>query len=193
MNIRNSLTSAKSYTNKVVKRLSKRDNAYVRALMFLGINVFGSFLALIAVAVMIGFKTTESPHAFQLIRNGEVIIICISLIISALYTLYENLKSKKTGTTLLFWSNILIAILAILFYPLLIEKQVLEMPIELNSQTYLKQYRMIKTVSIVLLCFTVLSTYIIQVIQYQNWFSSPMNQREDQFNELKEKFNTENK
>jgi hypothetical protein len=166
---------------------SEERSPFFLAFINVVVNVFGSFLSIAAVGIVYFFKTVSRPHLFQAIHNGEAIIICISLLISALYALFECKNLKGKINRLVFWSTLLIIIISLLFYPLFIEQETLNNNTTI-SQLQLSQYKIIKIISIILFLITTGLVYFITYTNYSTQSTQAPTERNKEYHSLKDKF-----
>lgn len=84
------------------------------------INILGSLLPLIVLVAIIYFNGYEFPESTDIIGNGELTIICLSLAISTVYTLYTykvDVGSSR-AVDFFFWCTILFIFIGTALYSL---------------------------------------------------------------------------
>jgi lysylphosphatidylglycerol synthetase-like protein (DUF2156 family) len=165
----------------------KLPNPYVLALRYCLINVFGSYLSILVAGVVFILNTVDLPGIKVLLKNGEVIIISISLVLTCIYTLYENIKSKNNLVHFTFWSSILVLILSIIVYVIIVEKQYFSSPNDGNLES--KRFLLVKRFSIFIALWAIVTVYYSQVIHYKKQ-SPPLEDRKDDLDDLKKKVKT---
>lgn len=84
------------------------------------INILGSLLPIIGLVAIIHFKGFEFPELIDIIGNGELTIICLSLAISTVYTLYTYKMDVGSSRTvdIFFWCTILFIFIGTAIYSL---------------------------------------------------------------------------
>lgn len=166
----------------------KKTSAYISALRYCLVNFFGSFLSIFAVGVFILLRTASWPELKVLIKNGEVIIICISLLISAIYTFGDSLKLKTAAIKFFFWTSLFLLIVAILIFANTVDKQVLNTS---ESNKILDRiFPIIRGTSYILLGWSCIMMYVSQYLVLKNQFLSPTEARKNDLDELHSKFKT---
>jgi hypothetical protein len=187
----------------------KQTSPYLRALIYLVVNGFGSFLPIIIIWYVFFYDTMQMPASKSVFRNGEIIIICISLIISCIYSLLENYK-KKNGifiATLILCGLTLIG--ATIVYMTAYQSQyslsIADLGISKKesidnimaaishrdeiSKKIDEKFDIIKWVSIILGAWSLAAIYISQVFNYIKNNPHMVEKRNDELNDLAAEFN----
>lgn len=88
------------------------------SLGFTAITIIGSLLPLISSSIVIWVYGGDFPTLSELTGFGEITIICIPIIIGALFSLYNN-KVNRPGFNyidLIFWGSLLFLFFALIIY-----------------------------------------------------------------------------
>ena len=95
-----------------MNKLSKESLSYTL------VNIIGSLLPLIALIALIFFNGFEFPFLKDIIGNGELTIVCVSVAISTVYTLYTFKKEvgSSNRADIVYWITILFIVIGILIY-----------------------------------------------------------------------------
>ena len=186
-----------------------KHSPYIRAFIYLVVNGFGSFLPIIIIWYVFFYDTMEMPASKSVFRNGEIIIICISLIISCIYSLLENYK-KRNGifiATLILCGLTLIGATIVYMtayqsqYSLSIADLGISKQENINKIMSAINYRdeiskkiddkfdIIKWVSIILGIWSFLAIYISQVFNYIKGNPHMVEKRNEELNDLTAQFN----
>ena len=82
------------------------------------VNIIGSLLPLLALVALIFFNGFEFPDFKDIIGNGELTIVCVSVAISTVYTLYTFKKEvgSSNRADIVYWITILFIVIGILIY-----------------------------------------------------------------------------
>lgn len=156
------------------------------ALRYCLINVFGSYLSIIVAGIVIMYNTVTMPELRVLIKNGEVIIISISLILTCVYTLYENLKAENIWVHIFFWLSILLLIISIIVYVSIVEKQIQP---TLDKEIEDKRFLIVKYFSLIIFLWSIISVYYSQVVSYKKP-NSLLSSRNEDMQKLKQQIQT---
>lgn len=88
------------------------------SLAFTAITVFGSLLPLVSYSIVLWVYDGPNPTFSGLTGLGEITIICIPIVIYALFSLY-NIKSNRSGfglQDLIFWGSLVALFFALIIY-----------------------------------------------------------------------------
>ena len=108
------------------------------------VNIIGSLLPLLALVALIFFNGFEFPELKDIIGNGELTIVCVSVAISTVYTLYTFKKEvgSSNRADIVYWITILFIVIGILIYAselqkiyLVKEKEKVEANIKTNTSS----------------------------------------------------------
>lgn len=186
----------------------KKISPYVQAFIYLVVNWFFSFLPIIIIWYVVLYDTVKMPSLNSLLRNGELIIICISLLLSSIYVLIENYKKKNAVLifTLILCGLTLIAgfIVYMTAYQSQYSLSVADLKISTtgNVEQILKdiQYRdeiskkidekfaIIKWVSIILCAWSCIAVYVSQYFNYKKDEPHLVESRNEELTDLMAKF-----
>lgn len=80
------------------------------------ITIFGSLIGIIFI-FLVKFLQDDIENYQALTQNGEVILICMSLAINAIYIFYNYKKEiKETWATKFFWLTLIFFVISLLIY-----------------------------------------------------------------------------
>ncbi|MEQ8220314.1 MAG: hypothetical protein RH981_18915 [Arenibacter sp.] len=93
-------------------------NITKESLSYTFVNIIGSLLPLLALIALIFFNGFELPGLKDIIGNGELTIVCVSVAISTVYTLYTFKKEvgSSNQVDIVYWITIFFVVIGILIY-----------------------------------------------------------------------------
>jgi len=89
---------------------------HLDSLKYTAVNFLGSFLSIFITFFIVAYRD-HATDWYRLTEKGDVVIICASLVISSIYSLYTFKKDLRTGFyTLIYWLAILLFIICLVQY-----------------------------------------------------------------------------
>jgi hypothetical protein len=149
------------------------------------VTVIGSFLAII-ISSFISIYLENNFNLDVFIKKGEPLIICASLLISAVYNFYTFKREFKNGwPTACFWLSILIFFICVAFYTIISNQngspKLNANGIKTNGSTNIWLTYLTLAISAVTILFTYLSQY------YQNINTDIITSRDNDRKNLEDK------
>lgn len=100
-------------------------NNYLESTIYTAVRVIGSITPFFLLAVLIFFNGTKPPEVKEIIGNGELAIVCITLGIGAIYSLINNAykigsavykTTSYLGLHIVFWPTIFLLMAGVTIY-----------------------------------------------------------------------------
>jgi hypothetical protein len=163
---------------------SEGKKIFQEALLYMSVNVAGSLLPIILGILIVMADTGQWSGIHRFIKNGEVFIICISILISSCYTFFKN-KTRTKGFNLytsLFLLSGLVLLISLTIFSVGTARYILHTSISSFN------YPFIKYSSLGLVVLTSFSSFYAQINEYSTNDADARGMREEALQDLRDKF-----